>query len=162
MPGRAARVARARRAATSPPSLPFPAGSRFAEMMGRDFQQLDLYFSSVLVYQLPNSKTAAVRDSDGAVLNGRLAFADQIRKLREVLRAVLNTRKLERALAVFDGTGVPYSELLARQAARLEGVEIARDMVRRVQPMVDGVQLSAPFGRYQMAVDVAEVIERRD
>jgi homocysteine S-methyltransferase len=48
------------------------------------------------------------------------------------------------------------------EAARLEGVEIARDMVRRVQPMVEGVQLSAPFGRYQMAVDVAEVIEKRD
>ena len=33
---------------------------------------------------------------DGAVLLGRTAFADQIRKLREVLRAVLNTRRLER------------------------------------------------------------------
>lgn len=48
------------------------------------------------------------------------------------------------------------------EAARMEGVEIARDMVRRVGPMVDGVQLSAPFGRYQMAIDVAEAIERRD
>jgi len=42
----------------------------------------------------------------------------------------------------------------------VEGVKIAQDMVRRVQPMVDGVQLSAPFGRYQMAIDVAEAIER--
>ena len=73
-------------------------------MMGRDFQQLDLYFSSVLVYQLPNSKTAAVRESDGIILNGRTAFADQIRKLRELLRAVLNTRKLER-----DGAGAMKS-----------------------------------------------------
>jgi len=48
------------------------------------------------------------------------------------------------------------------EAARAEGVEIARDMVRRVEPMVDGVQLSAPFGRYQMAIDVAEAIQRRD
>jgi homocysteine S-methyltransferase len=46
------------------------------------------------------------------------------------------------------------------EAARVEGVKIAQDMVRRVQPMVDGVQLSAPFGRYQMAIDVAEAIER--
>jgi homocysteine S-methyltransferase len=43
--------------------------------------------------------------------------------------------------------------------ARDAGVEIARDMVRRAQPMVQGVQLSAPFGRYQMALDVADAIE---
>ena len=47
------------------------------------------------------------------------------------------------------------------EKARAEGVEIARDMVRQVRPMVDGVQLSAPFGRYQMAIDVAEAIGDR-
>jgi len=46
------------------------------------------------------------------------------------------------------------------EKARLEGVKIAQEMSRRVQPMVQGIQLSAPFGRYQMAIDVAEVIER--
>lgn len=46
-------------------------------------------------------------------------------------------------------------------AARHEGIEIAREMVRRVRPMVAGVQLSAPFGRYQMALDVAEAIGTR-
>ena len=59
-----------------------------------------------------------------------------------------------------------YMERMKRaesaEAARLEGVAIAQEMVRRVQPMVDGVQLSAPFGRYQMAVDVAAAIEKRD
>jgi homocysteine S-methyltransferase len=45
--------------------------------------------------------------------------------------------------------------------ARQEGVEIAREMVRHVRPMVQGVQLSAPFGRYQMAIDVAEAIGPR-
>ncbi len=44
------------------------------------------------------------------------------------------------------------------ERAREEGVAIAREMVTRVRPMVEGVQLSAPFGRYQMALDVAEVI----
>jgi methionine synthase I (cobalamin-dependent)/5,10-methylenetetrahydrofolate reductase len=44
------------------------------------------------------------------------------------------------------------------ERAREEGVAIARDMVRRVRGMVEGVQLSAPFGRYQMAVDVAEAL----
>jgi homocysteine S-methyltransferase len=45
--------------------------------------------------------------------------------------------------------------------AREEGVAIAREMVQRVRPMVGGVQLSAPFGRYQMAIDVAEAIGSR-
>jgi methionine synthase / methylenetetrahydrofolate reductase(NADPH) len=45
--------------------------------------------------------------------------------------------------------------------AREEGVAIAREMVTRVQKMVQGVQLSAPFGRYQMALDVAEAIVTR-
>jgi homocysteine S-methyltransferase len=48
------------------------------------------------------------------------------------------------------------------EKARVEGVEIARDMIRKVQPMVQGVQLSAPFARYQMALDVAEAIEKRE
>jgi homocysteine S-methyltransferase len=47
------------------------------------------------------------------------------------------------------------------EKAREEGVAIAREMVSRVAKMVQGVQLSAPFGRYQMAIDVAEAIEPR-
>ena len=52
-----------------------------------------------------------------------------------------------------------YMERMRRadnaEKAREEGVAIAREMVERVQPMVQGVQLSAPFGRYQLALDVA-------
>jgi methionine synthase I (cobalamin-dependent)/5,10-methylenetetrahydrofolate reductase len=44
------------------------------------------------------------------------------------------------------------------ERAREEGVAIAREMVTRVRGMVQGVQLSAPFGRYQMALDVAEAL----
>jgi homocysteine S-methyltransferase len=47
------------------------------------------------------------------------------------------------------------------ESARQEGVAIAREMVQRVRGMVRGVQLSAPFGRYQMAIDVAEAIGPR-
>jgi methionine synthase / methylenetetrahydrofolate reductase(NADPH) len=47
------------------------------------------------------------------------------------------------------------------EQAREEGVAIAREMVARVRPMLEGVQLSAPFGRYQMALDVAEAIGPR-
>jgi homocysteine S-methyltransferase len=58
-----------------------------------------------------------------------------------------------------------YMERMRRadsgEKARQEGVAIARDMVERVRPMVEGVQLSAPFGRYQLAVEVAEAIGPR-
>ena len=47
------------------------------------------------------------------------------------------------------------------EKSRQEGVAIAREMVERVRGMVQGVQLSAPFGRYQMAIDVAEAIGPR-
>ena len=47
------------------------------------------------------------------------------------------------------------------EKARGEGVAIAREMTARVRQMVQGVQLSAPFGRYQMAIDVAEAIGPR-
>lgn len=47
------------------------------------------------------------------------------------------------------------------EAARAAGVAIAQDMVQRVRPLVDGVQLSAPFGRYAMAIEVAHAIGSR-
>ena len=58
-----------------------------------------------------------------------------------------------------------YMERMRRvdsaEKAREEGVAIAREMVVRVRAMVQGVQLSAPFGRYQMALDVADAIGPR-
>jgi len=47
------------------------------------------------------------------------------------------------------------------EKARRQGVAIAQEMVRRVRPLVDGVGLSAPFGRYAMAVEVAEALGSR-
>jgi homocysteine S-methyltransferase len=43
-------------------------------------------------------------------------------------------------------------------AARAEGIAIAREMLAAVRPATQGVQLSAPFGRYALAVDVLEVL----
>jgi homocysteine S-methyltransferase len=59
----------------------------------------------------------------------------------------------------------PYMERM-RQAvkgekARAEGVAIAQNMVEQVRPLVQGVQLSAPFGRYEMAIQVADAIGPR-
>ena len=44
------------------------------------------------------------------------------------------------------------------EAAGKEGLAIAAEMVRAVRDKVQGVQLSAPFGRYQAALQVAEAI----
>jgi homocysteine S-methyltransferase len=60
------------------------------------------------------------------------------------------------------------AEFLARmqkadtaEKARNEGVAIAQEMVLRARTMVAGVQLSAPFGRYEMAVRVADALGPR-
>jgi homocysteine S-methyltransferase len=47
------------------------------------------------------------------------------------------------------------------EKSRQEGAAIAREMVERVHGMVQEVQLSAPFGRYQMVIDVEEAIGPR-
>ena len=43
-------------------------------------------------------------------------------------------------------------------AARAEGVAIARDMLSAARDMVQGAQIAAPFGRYSCAVDVLEAL----
>jgi homocysteine S-methyltransferase len=42
--------------------------------------------------------------------------------------------------------------------ARAEGILIAREMLAAARPMVQGVQVSAPFGRYPLAVEILEVV----
>jgi homocysteine S-methyltransferase len=55
---------------------------------------------------------------------------------------------------------VPDSILLRMQQAatpelaRAEGIRIAQEMLETARPMVQGVQVSAPFGRYTAAADV--------
>ena len=44
------------------------------------------------------------------------------------------------------------------EAAREEGVAIAREMLQAVRGLVQGAQISAPLGRYASAVDVLEVL----
>jgi homocysteine S-methyltransferase len=46
-------------------------------------------------------------------------------------------------------------------AARSEGTAIAQEMVQKIRHVVDGVQLSAPFGRYSMAVEVMKAVGSR-
>jgi homocysteine S-methyltransferase len=40
------------------------------------------------------------------------------------------------------------------EAARAEGIRIAQEMLEAVQPLVQGVQVSAPFGNYEAAAEV--------
>jgi len=47
-----------------------------------------------------------------------------------------------------------------KDRARIEGVAIAREALQALLPHVQGAQISAPFGRYQTALEVAQVIPR--
>jgi homocysteine S-methyltransferase len=44
------------------------------------------------------------------------------------------------------------------ERARQEGVAIAQEMAVRVRPMVQGIQISPPFGRYELAIAVAHAV----
>src|SRR5580692_1797383 len=46
--------------------------------------------------------------------------------------------------------------------ARAEGILIAREMLAAARPMIQGVQVSAPFGRYPCAVEILEVVLPRE
>ena len=45
-----------------------------------------------------------------------------------------------------------------KDRARIEGVAIAQEALQALLPHVQGAQISAPFGRYQTALEVAQVI----
>lgn len=45
------------------------------------------------------------------------------------------------------------------EAARAEGIRIAQEMLAEVRPMVQGVQVSAPFGKYSAAAQVLGLME---
>ena len=42
----------------------------------------------------------------------------------------------------------------SKEHAVAEGIAIAREMLERVRPSVQGVQVSAPFGKVELAIDV--------
>jgi homocysteine S-methyltransferase len=44
------------------------------------------------------------------------------------------------------------------EKARAEGIQIAREMLAAARPMIQGVQVSAPLGRYAGAVEILEVV----
>ena len=48
-----------------------------------------------------------------------------------------------------------------KDRARIEGVAIAQEALQALLPHIQGAQISAPFGRYQTALEVAQAIPER-
>ncbi len=68
-------------------------------------------------------------------------------KNAEFMRNELRVAMPESIMARMAAAGSP-------EASRVEGVKIAQEMLAEARPMVQGVQVSAPLGRYGMAADV--------
>jgi homocysteine S-methyltransferase len=66
--------------------------------------------------------------------------------------------KNELRVSVPDEIITRMSRAASGEAARAEGVAIARDMLSAVRDMVQGAQISAPQGRYSCAMDVLEAL----
>jgi homocysteine S-methyltransferase len=69
--------------------------------------------------------------------------------------------KNELRISVPDSILTRMASVNGADASRAEGVAIAREMLSRVRDLVQGVQLSAPFGKYAAAMDVLEVLNTR-
>jgi methionine synthase / methylenetetrahydrofolate reductase(NADPH) len=66
--------------------------------------------------------------------------------------------KNELRVSVPDSILERMSKAASPEAAREEGVAIAREMLIAVRQMVQGAQISAPMGKYSSAVDVLEAL----
>jgi methionine synthase / methylenetetrahydrofolate reductase(NADPH) len=66
--------------------------------------------------------------------------------------------KNELRVSIPDEIFTRMAKVTTVDAARAEGVAIARDMLAAVRHMVQGAQIAAPFGRYSCAVDVLEAL----
>src|SRR4029077_6629204 len=66
--------------------------------------------------------------------------------------------KNELRVSVPDSIMQRMTKVATPEAAREEGVAIAREMLRAVRDRVQGAQISAPQGRYTSAVDVLEAL----
>jgi homocysteine S-methyltransferase len=69
--------------------------------------------------------------------------------------------KNELRVSVPDAVVERMSRAASAEAARAEGVSIAREMVAAIKDMVQGVQIAAPLGRYACAIDVLDALGSR-
>jgi homocysteine S-methyltransferase len=97
-----------------------------------------------------------------------LVFLDRVRGIRIPVIAgvwpLASYRNAEFMNNEVPGVHVPDAVLErmrraeTKDDARIEGVAIAREALEALLPHVQGVQISAPFGRYQTALEVAQAI----
>jgi methionine synthase / methylenetetrahydrofolate reductase(NADPH) len=66
--------------------------------------------------------------------------------------------KNELRVSVPDSILERMSRAATPEAAREEGIAIAREMLIAIREMTQGAQISAPQGRYSSAVDVLEAL----
>jgi homocysteine S-methyltransferase len=99
-----------------------------------------------------------------------IRFLDRIRNVRIPVIAgiwpLASYRNAEFMNNEVPGVSVPDAVLErmrrtdTKDKARMEGVAIAREALQALLPHVQGAQISAPFGRYQTALDVVAAIPR--
>jgi homocysteine S-methyltransferase len=99
-----------------------------------------------------------------------LRFLDRVRGIRIPLIAgvwpLASYRNAEFMNNEVPGVHVPDAILErmrradTKDRARIEGVAIAREALEALLPHVQGAQISAPFGRYQTALEVAQAIPK--
>jgi homocysteine S-methyltransferase len=65
--------------------------------------------------------------------------------------------KNELRVSVPDSIVERMSRAANAEAARAEGIQIAREMLQQVHGLVQGAQVSAPLGRYSSAIEVLEI-----
>lgn len=65
--------------------------------------------------------------------------------------------KNELRVSVPDSIVERMSRAANAEAARAEGIQIAREMLHQVRGLVQGAQVSAPLGRYSSAIDVLQI-----
>ena len=53
------------------------------------------------------------------------------------------------------------ASLKSKEHGVAEGIAIAREMLERVRPLVQGVQVSAPFGKVELALQVLDEVEQQ-
>jgi homocysteine S-methyltransferase len=70
--------------------------------------------------------------------------------------------KNELRVAIPDAIMHRMERVSSAEAARAEGLTIAREMLVAVKDTLQGVQISAPFGRYVYAVEVLEGLQSTD
>ncbi|MBV8206932.1 MAG: methylenetetrahydrofolate reductase, partial [Acidobacteria bacterium] len=66
--------------------------------------------------------------------------------------------KNELRVSIPDAVLVRMARATTAEGARAEGIAIARGMLSQLRDVVQGAQISAPFGRYSSATDVLEVL----